>query len=88
MKENIVIPKSNNIFVIIGNLHRNVVYAMRFPHEKVYSNNTKFHVTNLKRRLSELCEEQKLNETEVRELGWEHLRERYKEFKERGWIKI
>lgn len=88
MKESSVIPKPNNIFVILGNLHRNVVYAMRFPHEKVYSNNTEFHIVNLNRRLSELCEEQKLNENDVRELGWGHLRERYEEFEEREWKKI
>lgn len=85
MREDSIIPKANNIFVILGNVHRNIVYAMRFPHEKVYSDNTEFHITNLNRRLSELCEEQELNENEVRELGWEHLRERYEEFKEREW---
>jgi len=88
MRENSFFPKSNDVFVILGNLHRNIVYSIRFPHEKVYSDSTEFHITNLNRRLLELCEEQGLNENEVRELGWEHLKERYEEFKERGWKKI
>jgi NTP pyrophosphatase (non-canonical NTP hydrolase) len=80
-----IIPKSINIFVLLGKVHRSIVYTMRFPNEKVCLDNTEFHIANLNRRLSELCEEQELNENEVRELGWEHLREKYKEFKERGW---
>lgn len=77
-----------NMLVLLGNLHRSIVYMKRFPHEKKYKKDMKYNLRNLLIRITELCQEQGLNEDEVRELGIRHLEERYKEFKEDGWNAI
>lgn len=77
-----------NLLVLLGNLHRSIVYMKRFPDKKGYVKDVKNWISNLSIRLSEVCSEKELDEEEVRELGWEHLRERFKEFKEDGWVQI
>ena len=77
-----------NLLVLLGNLHRSVVYMKRFPKKKEYLKDVKQNLSNLSVRLREICKEQGLDEEEVRELGWEHLRERFKEFKEDGWVDV
>jgi len=77
-----------NLLVLLGNLHRSIVYMKRFPSKKEYRKGVKTHLSNLAVRLKEICKEQGFDEEEVRELGWEHLRERFKEFEEDGWVEI
>ena len=78
---------SANLLVLLGDLHRSIVYMKRFP-KKEYQKDVKWHLLNLSMRLREVCREQGLNEEEVRELGWEHLRERFQEFKKDGWVEV
>jgi hypothetical protein len=35
-----------------------------------------------------LCDELGFNEDELKELGWKHLEEKYKEFEQRGWVEV
>ena len=79
---------SMGLLGLLGNLHRSVVYMKRFPKKKEYLKEMKQHLSNLSMRLREICKEHSLDEEEVRELGWEHLRERFKEFKEDGWVEV
>lgn len=85
-KSKAVLPA--NLLVLLGNLHQSIVYMKRFPGKKEYFKNVKLHLSNLSVRLKEICKEQSLDEEEVRELGWEHLRERFKEFKKDGWVEV
>lgn len=72
----------------IGDIHRDIVYMKRFPKERKHKTNLKMHNSILFSCLSTICILKSLNEYSIRELGWEHLRERYEEFKERNWVKI
>ena len=84
-KSKAVLPA--NLLVLLGNLHQSIVYMERFSDKKRLKD-VKLHLSNLSIRLKEICKEQGLDEEEVRELGWEHLRERFQEFKEDGWVEV
>jgi len=88
-------PKSNIFFRLciityeFGDLSKDIVYAYRFPKEhEAHMANAKLSLADLLTQLSILCKELGFNESELRELGFQHLRERFKEFEKRGWVAI
>jgi hypothetical protein len=73
----------------LGDLHRDIVFMVRFPSEKAaHLANAKLSLADLMTQLTLLCDELGFDEDEIRSLGWEHLKERYNEFKRRGWVEI
>lgn len=73
----------------LGEVHRAVVYMKRFLKDtkiqKIQRANLKLALADTFTQLSILCKEQGLDEEEIRELGWEHLGHRFKDFKKDGW---
>jgi hypothetical protein len=73
----------------LGDLIRDLFYANRFPEERwAHLANAKLSLADVFTQLSILCRELGFNEEEIRKLGWEHLRERFEEFKKRGWVPL
>ena len=88
-------PKSNIFYRLsiigyeLGDLMKDIAYMHRFPKERVaHRANAKLSVADLIVQISLLCDELNFNENELRELGWEHLEEKYKEFEKRGWVDV
>jgi len=88
-------PKSNIFFRLciityeFGDLSKDIAYAYRFPNEhEAHMANAKLSLADLLTQLSILCKELGFNESELRELGFQHLREKFKEFEKRGWVAI
>lgn len=88
-------PKANIFFRLsviayeFGDLNRDIVYMHRFPEEKnVHKAHMKLSLADLLTQLSLLCRELEFDEEELRKFGLAHLREKYAEFRKRGWIEI
>ena len=73
----------------LGDLHRDIAYMYRFPKESsAHRANVRLSLGDLMVQLSLLCDELGFNEEEIKELGWKHLEEKYKEFERRGWVEV
>jgi hypothetical protein len=92
---NMTEPKTNIFFRLciiayeFGDLCRDIVYAHRFPNEhEAHMANAKLSLADLLTQLSIICKELGFNETELRELGVQHLREKHREFEKRRWVDV
>lgn len=73
----------------LGDLTKDLTYAHRFPDEKeAHLANAKLSLADLLTQLSLLCVELGFDEGEIRELGLEHIMERFEEFKKRRWVPV
>ena len=64
------------------------LYSRRFPEIKLPSKNIELKIANVITMLYFLCIDLGLNWKKIRELGYKHLVERYKDFKEDRWEKL
>ena len=70
----------------LGDLHRALVYGHSFSSEQFsHVEEAKLALADLFIQLSILCFELGFSEPELKMLGWDHLRDRYKDFDKRGW---
>jgi len=88
-------PKANQFFRLaiilyeLGDLAKNLVYAARFPNcSSAYEKEAKLAVADLIIMTHALCIEKGWDFEELRLLGLQRLRERYREFHERGWREV
>jgi hypothetical protein len=73
----------------LGDLMKDIAYMHRFPKETdAHRANAKLSLADLIVQISLLCDELGFNEDELKELGWKHLEEKYKEFEQRGWVEV
>lgn len=73
----------------LGAVHKDIVYMMRFPDQrKGRKANLELSLADTFTQLSLLCKELDLDEEKIRKLGWQHLQERFKDFKEDGWVPV
>lgn len=85
-------PNSNKFFRLsiilyeLGDLAKSLVYAERF--EDYPKGDAKTAMADLIIMLHTLCIEQGWDFDELHRFGLERLKERYREFAERGWKKV
>jgi len=73
----------------LGDLYRDLFYAYRLPNEKrAHLANAKLDLGELFVQLSILCKELGFDEKELRELGWQHLKDKFEELSKRGWVPL
>ncbi len=73
----------------LGNAVKSIYYSRRFPSDKdLHLANAKLELSDLITQIHMLCQELGFNFHELRNLGLEHVKERYKEFKENNWKDI
>ena len=88
-------PKANQFFRLaiilyeLGDLAKNLVYATRFPsYSSAHEKDAKLAAADLITMIHALCIEKGWDFEELRLLGLNRLKERYKEFYERGWREV
>jgi len=72
-----------------GDVEKCLVRTVQDPeNRRLYIAESKLHIADLITMIHVLCIELGLNFTELEELGIEHLKERYTEFKTKGWVEL
>lgn len=93
IRDNLVEPPTsisfrlNIVSYTLGYLIRDLVYMERFPQDAhIYKAHAKLSFANALIQWKLLCEQLGLVWGEELALGEEHLRERYKDFEQDGWV--
>lgn len=88
-KKNTTEGRMNIITYELGKAVHSIFYALRFPNDKkVHLKEAKLELGDLITQINMLCQELGLNFDEVRNLGLEHIKERYIEFELNEWKEI